>query len=64
MDREFIEVPKEYYCESAKQGRLVRIEYFNDSNLMYCVAKGGKHTYEYSYQYVYNALQHFLGRGE
>ncbi len=41
-----------------------RTENFNDSNLVYCVAKGGKHTYEYSYHYVYNALPHFLGRGE
>jgi len=41
-----------------------RKEYFNDSNLVYCVAHGGKHTYEYSYKYVYNALTYFFCRGE
>lgn len=29
---------------------------FNDGNIVYCVAKGGTHTYEYCYKYIYNAL--------
>ena len=33
---------------------------FKNGNIIYCVAKGGIHTYDYCYQYIYNALPHFF----
>lgn len=33
---------------------------FTEGNVVYCVAKGGTHSYEYCYKYIYNALPHFF----
>lgn len=33
---------------------------FSGGNVIYCVAEGGTHSYEYCYQYIYNALPHFF----
>ena len=33
---------------------------FSEGNVIYCVAAGGTHSYEYCYQYIYNALPHFF----
>ena len=33
---------------------------FSDSNVIYCVAEGGTHSYEYCYQYIFNALPYFF----
>ena len=33
---------------------------FFEGNVIYCVAAGGTHSYEYCYQYIYNALPHFF----
>lgn len=35
---------------------------FSESNVIYCVAEGGIHAYEYCYQYIYNALPHFFDK--
>lgn len=34
---------------------------FLEGNMIYCVAEGGTHSYEYCYQYIYNALPLFFG---
>ncbi|WP_160675877.1 alpha/beta hydrolase-fold protein [Clostridium sp. C8-1-8] len=31
-------------------------------NIVYCVAHGGTHSYEYCYKYIYNALPHFFDK--
>lgn len=33
---------------------------FTEGNVVYCVAEGGTHSYEYCYKYIYNALPHFF----
>ncbi|MBE5921952.1 MAG: hypothetical protein E7269_04265 [Lachnospiraceae bacterium] len=33
---------------------------FAEGNIVYCVAHGGTHSYEYCYKYIYNALPHFF----
>ena len=33
---------------------------FSEGNVIYCVAEGGTHSYEYCYQYIYNALPYFF----
>lgn len=33
---------------------------FSAGNVIYCVAEGGTHSYEYCYQYIYNALPYFF----
>lgn len=33
---------------------------FSKGNVMYCIAEGGTHSYEYCYQYIYNALPYFF----
>lgn len=35
---------------------------FSEGNVIYCIADGGTHSYEYCYQYIYNALPHFFER--
>lgn len=35
-------------------------EDYSDANIVYCVAHGGTHSYEYCYQYIYNALPFFF----
>lgn len=35
---------------------------YSEGNVIYCVAEGGTHSYEYCYQYIYNALPHFFGK--
>lgn len=35
---------------------------FKEGNVIYCVASGGTHSYEYCYHYIYNALPHFFAR--
>lgn len=35
-------------------------EDFSTGNVVYCVAEGGTHSYEYCYKYIYNALPHFF----
>lgn len=52
--------------DSMMQEMKKHTEYFNfgtnfaEGNVIYCVAEGGTHSYEYGYQYVYNALPHFF----
>lgn len=33
---------------------------FSEGNVIYCVAAGGTHSYEYCYQYIYKVLPHFF----
>ncbi len=33
---------------------------YSKGNVIYCVAEGGTHSYEYCYQYIYNALPYFF----
>ena len=35
-------------------------ENFSEGNIIYCVADGGTHSYEYCYKYIYNALPLFF----
>lgn len=35
-------------------------EDFSEGNIIYCVAEGGTHSYEYCYKYIYNALPLFF----
>ena len=35
---------------------------FQKSNVIYCVAEGGEHTYDYCYKYIWNALPYFFKR--
>ncbi len=35
-------------------------EDYDKGNIIYCVAPGGTHSYEYCYKYIYNALQLFF----
>ncbi len=36
---------------------------FSEGNVIYCIAEGGTHSYEYCYQYIYNALPLFFREG-
>ncbi|MBE5940759.1 MAG: hypothetical protein E7266_10270 [Lachnospiraceae bacterium] len=35
-------------------------EEFSKGNIVYCIAEGGTHSYEYCYMYIQNALPHFF----
>ena len=41
-------------------GYFVFGQNFSEGNVIYCVAAGGTHSYEYCYQYIYNALPYFF----
>lgn len=35
---------------------------FSEGNVLYCIAEGGTHSYEYGYKYIYNALPYFFNK--